>query len=59
MPGYTFVSQSGHSLAGGVGYFIKEDLNYIIRGALSSATDEYESLWLEIDSPKQKILYVL
>ena len=40
-----FVSQPTLSNAGGVGFFIKADLNYSKREDLSQSQSEFESLW--------------
>ena len=53
IPGYNFVSQPSHSDAGGVGFFIKENLKYTIREDLSISEKLYEALWIEIESDQE------
>lgn len=54
IPGYEFVSLSSMTNAGGVGFFINENIKYIKRDDFTSATMEYESLWIEIDCGPHK-----
>ena len=49
-PGYHFVSQPTLSDWGGVGFYIKNSLRYKIRPELSAATEDYESLWIEVQN---------
>jgi len=48
LPGYSFVSQPTLSNAGGVGFYIKNDLNFTVISELSTSTADYEALWIEI-----------
>ena len=48
LPGYSFVSQPTLSNAGGVGFYIKNELNFTIISELSTSTADYEALWIEI-----------
>ena len=58
IPGYEFVSLSSMTNAGGVGFFINENIKYIKRDDFTSATMEYESLWIEIDcGPHKNIMW--
>ena len=54
IPGYNFVSQPSHSNAGGVGFFIKDNLKYTIREDLSISEKLYEALWIEIESDQER-----
>ena len=54
IPGYTFISQPTNSSAGGVGLYVKQDLNYTIRTKLSLSNSDFESLWIEIDNQSHK-----
>lgn len=54
LPGYTFISQPTKLRAGGVGAFIHYGINFHIRDDLSSSTDEYEMLWIEIENKSSK-----
>ena len=46
--GYHFISSPSYSNAGGVGLYINNHLIYKIRSDLTSTTDDYETLWIEI-----------
>ena len=48
LPGYSFFSQPTLSNAGGVGFYIKNDLNFTVISELSTSTADYEALWIEI-----------
>ena len=48
LPGYSFVSQPTLSNAGGVGFYIKNELNFTVISELSTSTADYEALWIEI-----------
>ena len=52
--GYTFISQRTNSSAGGVGLYVKQDLNYTLRTKLSLSNSDFESLWIEIDNESHK-----
>ena len=55
--GYDFVSKPTLTNAGDVGFFIKEGIQFHIRGDLCSTTKEFESLWIEINrDPYKNIL---
>ena len=49
-PGYIFISQPTLSNAGGVGFYIRNDLSYIIRNDFSTYNPDFQSLWIEIQS---------
>ena len=52
--GYELVSLPSLTNAGGVGFYINENIKYIIRDDFTSVTMEYESLWIEIDCGPHK-----
>ena len=54
IPGYTFLSQPSISNAGGVGFFIQNTLNFIKRDEVSTTTDCFEALWIELISKSKK-----
>ena len=54
IPGYTLISQPTNSSAGGVGLYVKQDLNYTLRTKLSLSNSDFESLWIEIDNQSYK-----
>lgn len=49
IPSYDFISQPSLQNAGGVGFYVKNDIIYHTRDDLTSTTEDYESLWIEID----------
>ena len=50
LPGYEHVySNRVDKIGGGVSLLIKDGIVFNIRNDLSSSTDEYECLWVEID----------
>ena len=53
IPGYNFVPQPSHLDAGGVGFFIKENLKYTIHEDLSISEKLYEALWIETESDQE------
>ena len=48
IPGYIFFSQPTVHEAGGVGLYIRDDIEFHLRDDLSVTTEEYECLWIEI-----------
>ena len=48
LPGYTFVPQNTLSNAGGVGFYVRNDLTFTVLSELSCTTADYEALWIEI-----------
>jgi hypothetical protein len=50
MPGYCFISQPSLSNAGGVGFFVYDQLSFHVRNDLSVSTNDYECLWVNIQS---------
>lgn len=52
IPDYEFISLPTLTNAGGVGFYIKKNLNFHIRN--DSVCNEAESLWIEIDNQKNK-----
>ena len=52
--GYTFLSLKSKSQNGGVGLYIKTRLGPIPRPELDSNSDDYETVWVEIDNSKDK-----
>jgi hypothetical protein len=53
LPGYVFTSQPSNSNAGGVGFYIRENLKFIIRSNDNVTTNDFEALWVEIDNESQ------
>ena len=52
--GYDFLSQPTLSNSGEVGLYVRQGLQYHFRDDLSSSTEEYESLWIEIRCKSSK-----
>ena len=50
IPGYNFFSQPSLSNAGGVGIFISKKISSSLRNDLSCSHNDFESLWIEIES---------
>ena len=48
--GYKFVSQPTLLNAGGVGFYVNENLSFHLRSDFSKTTVEFESLWIEVES---------
>lgn len=48
--GYYFVSEPSLSNAGGVAFYIKNSLDFSIRSNISSTTNDFETLWLEVSN---------
>ena len=49
--GYSFLSQQSCTDAGGVGFYVENNLGYIHRSDLSGhIQNDYESLWIEIQN---------
>jgi hypothetical protein len=46
LPGYKFISQPSYSNSGGVGFFIKDNLQFKIRNDLTLSTNEFEAIWI-------------
>ena len=54
--GYQFFSQPSVHNAGGVGFYIRNEIEFHLRDDLSSTTDDYESLWIEVHSKSHNIV---
>ena len=54
IPGYKFISQPTISSAGGVGFYVKQNLKFTRRSELSLSNENFESLWIEIDNQSHK-----
>ena len=53
IPEYTFISEPSHSNAGGVAFYINDNLKYIIKSNYTKSTYDFEALWIEIDFANQ------
>ena len=52
LKGYAFCSQPSNSSAGGVGLYIRTNLNYSSREDLNILEEEFECIWVEIKNAK-------
>ena len=52
LPGYNFISQPSLSSAGGVGFFVRDNLKSLIRPDFTALKDDFEALWVEIQNEK-------
>ena len=50
LTGYEFLHQPSTTNAGGVAFYIKNNLNFKIRNDLKASHREFEALWIEIDN---------
>ena len=53
IPNYHFVSQPSSQTAGGVGFYVGNELEFHSRLDLSSTTEDFECLWIEIHCSNQ------
>ena len=53
IPGYDFISQPSLSNAGGVGFYIKNNLTFAVLSELSVTEADFEALWIEINCDGQ------
>ena len=58
IPGYTFFSSKSKSQNGGVGLYIKTSLRPVHSSDLKSDSDEYETVWTEIESSKERNILI-
>ena len=58
IPGYILLSSKSQSQNGGVGLYIKTGLGPIPRPELGSDSDEYETVWAEIENSKDKNILI-
>jgi hypothetical protein len=56
IPGYQFISQPSMSNAGGVGFYVRDSIEFHLREDLSSLTEDFECLWIEVHSKSRNIL---
>ena len=54
IPAYDFISQPSMSNAGGVAFYLKNNIHYKIRTKLSVTKTDFEALWIEIQSNNKK-----
>lgn len=50
LPGYSFISQPTYSNAGGVGFYVSNNLNYTNLPHFTKATEDFEALWIEVQN---------
>ena len=56
IPGYNFISQPSLSNAGGVGFYINNNLTFTVLSELSTTNVDFEALWIEINCDGQSNL---
>ena len=56
LPGYDFISQPSLSNAGGVGFYVKNNLTYSILSNLTTTESDFEALWIKINVKGQSNL---
>ncbi len=54
LPGYKFIFQQSYSNSGGVGFFIKDNLQFKIRNDLTLSKNEFEAIWIEIEGKRKQ-----
>ena len=54
IPGYTFLSSISQRQNGGVGLYVLTNLCPVPVPELDSNSDEFETVWAEIENPKEK-----
>ena len=56
IPGYQFLSQPTLHNAGGVGFYIKNDIGFHLREDLCVTTNDFECLWVEIHRKSRNVV---
>ena len=56
IPGYQFISQPTISNAGGVGFYVRDNIEFHSRDDLGSTTEDYDCLWFEVHSKFRNIV---
>ena len=59
LSGYNFVSQPTFSNAGGVGLYVRDNLKYILRLDLSLSDENFQGLWIEVETSDRKLIWEL
>ena len=50
LPGYSFISQPSYLNAGGVDFYISNNLDFNILSDFTKSTDDFEALWIEVQN---------
>ena len=50
LPGYSFISQPSSSNAGGVAFYICNNLDFAILPEFTTTTEDFEALWIEVQN---------
>lgn len=53
IPGYDFISEPSLSNAGGVAFYIKNNITFSLRTDITTSKHDFEALWIEIDTVGQ------
>ena len=56
IPSYAFLRKDSPTCAGGVGFYIKGNMQYRIRNDLSLNVQHCEDLWIELETKKENII---
>jgi len=56
LEGYDFYQRDSHTLAGGVGVYVKSSLTANYRDDMTNSTDDFETIWVEISNHKDKLM---
>ena len=56
IPNYTFLRKDSPTCAGGVGFYIKGNMQYRIRNDLSLNVHHCEDLWIELETKKENLI---
>ena len=56
IPNYTFLRKDSPTCAGGVGFYIKGNMQYRIRNDLSLNVQHCEDLWIELETKKENLI---
>ena len=56
LEGYDFYHRDSHTLAGGVGLYVKSSLTANCRDNMTNSTDDFETIWVEISNNKDEVM---
>ena len=56
LEGYDFYHCDSHTLAGGVGLYVKSSLTANYRDDMTNSTDDFETIWVEISNNEDKLM---
>jgi len=53
LEGYEFIHEPSYTNAGGVGFYVRNDIKYLVRTDLTTSNNDFEMLWIEISTNGQ------